>query len=84
MTHDDVCRCAQCRDQFKVDQLDRDVLAIVWAHWRPEDTGEVNKLRAGENGSVGSPRFIALQAIAKTRLMVTEMLVAVQPPKGAA
>lgn len=50
-----------------VTQDDRDRLAFEWERWRGDGDGEVAKLRAGADGMSGSPRWIALQAIARQR-----------------
>jgi hypothetical protein len=72
MAHDDRCDCAFCREvrMFAVrpEDVDRVHLANEWERWRGLDDGEVRKLRAGENGNPGSPRWIALQAIARARM----------------
>lgn len=70
--HDDACRCAVCRDLRArvVDVMieDCNLLASMWEQWRSASDGEAAKLRRGEQGAVGSPRWIALQAIAHARL----------------
>lgn len=66
------CACAVCRPSafggIDVEQGDRDLLADAWAKWRGASDGEVNKLRGGQNGAPGSPRWVALQAIASMRV----------------
>ena len=71
IAHAPGCVCAVCRDIARrgvaIEQADREMLAAEWDEWISATDGESRKLRAGENGSPGSPRWAALQAIAATR-----------------
>jgi hypothetical protein len=55
-------------NSVEITQADRNALADEWAMWISQGDGEVQKLKAGGNGAIGSPRWVALQAIARTRL----------------
>ena len=72
MAHDASCDCDLCRHvrqkALPIVQTDRDALADAWAEWRSAEDGEVLGLRQGVDGSPGSTRWVALQAIAATRL----------------
>jgi hypothetical protein len=51
----------------RIEQNDRDRLALEWERWRGGNDGEVSKLRSGMDGCANSPRWIALQALARQR-----------------
>lgn len=72
MAHVPTCSCAICVDvrarSVSIEQTDRLLLAAEWEKWISGTDGEAAKLRAGQDGSIGSPRWVALQAIARTRL----------------
>lgn len=67
MPHSPACRCPTCRECADVTQDDRNMLAWAWETYVGANDGEAAKLRQGQNGAVGSPRFAALKAIAATR-----------------
>ncbi len=71
LDHDRSCSCSICRrvrvESVPITARDRAILADVWAMWRSTTDGEVDALLAGRDGSPGSPRWIALQAIAIAR-----------------
>lgn len=75
MAHALDCVCALCTGvrarAVPVIQSDRDLLAEEWLFWIGIRDGEVAKLRAGEDGGMGSPRWVTLQAIARARLAIT-------------
>ncbi len=72
LTHDPGCACAICRHNrlhsLVTIQDDRDRLADAWDFWISSRDGESTKLRAGMDGAPGSPRWVALQAIASARI----------------
>ena len=72
MPHAEGCDCGLCRHvrshAVATQQSDRDTLALEWERWIGGSDGEVAKLRAGEDGNPASPRWVALQAIARARL----------------
>ena len=76
MAHEARCLCPVCRELRQsavgVIQEDRNVLAGEWAKWRGAEDGEVRKLLAGEDGNHASPRWVALQAVARMRLHASQ------------
>lgn len=72
LDHDPACRCPLCRriaaTVVPILPRDRAVLADVWATYVSTEDGEVDALIAGRDGSPGSPRWVALQAIAIARM----------------
>ena len=72
MGHATSCSCQICTDirarALTIHPVDRLHLADAWDEWVSTTDGEAAKLRRGEDGAPGSPRWAALQAIARTRL----------------
>lgn len=71
LDHAPECRCVLCRriaaEAVPIIDKDRALLAHAWATWVSTEDGEVDALMSGRNGSPGSPRWVALQAIAIAR-----------------
>lgn len=65
--HSASCSCLVCQRSADITQADRDLLADLWARWCSARDGEAVSLRSGSNGAIGSPRWVALKAIAAAR-----------------
>jgi hypothetical protein len=78
IAHDTTCTCQLCgqvrRNAVPTTQADRDIYAAEWERWISASDGEAAKLRAGQDGAPGSPRWVALQAIARARIGASETM----------
>lgn len=76
LDHAPSCICALCRHiraaALPIQQIDRELFAEEWEYWISSTDGEAAKLRAGNDGNPGSPRWVALQAIARARISSSE------------
>ncbi len=83
LIHDPSCTCVICGDlrglSIPMIQDDREHLAKAWDFWISSRDGESAKLRAGQDGNVGSPRWVALQAIAAARVAATDRAAGIAP-----